>query len=453
MTSGAPQGSHPVPQAVFSPDRLAAVEAAGLAGTGPEESFDRLARLASSLLATPLAFVTVVDDHRSWYKSFIGGPEGAPRWGAVEESFCQYVVGSDTECIIGDARESELARHNPAVEKMGVVAWAGFPVRAPDGEVLGTLCAVDTRPREWTARDVQVLETLAAAASAEVALRAALRDEQAQRARAEVAARELSAANDALSRTAARAESLAATLSASLLPPRLISVPGLDAAARYRTASKHHEVTGDFYDLFEARPACWSAIMGDVRGKGPHAATLTAEIRYSVRAESAHRAAPSDVLAAVNASLDAGSDEVADPDSEAAERFATAALATFERDGRDWRVTLSLAGHPHPLLRRADGTVEALGAPGLPLGLFPDAPLVDVSVQLRSGDALLLFTDGLTEARAGDEEFGVHRLAEVLAESGTCTAEQLVAHIERRVAVFGQGEHRDDTALMALVAG
>src|SRR4051812_8198319 len=149
-----------------------------LLDTGPEEPFDRLARTAASVLDAPLAFVTVVDERRSFWKSCIGvdAPDPEDRQNPVEESFCQYLVGSRAELLVGDAAADPRTRDNPSVEKMGVRAWAGFPLWSPDGQVLGSFCVVDTEPRRWTARDAEVLRTLAAAASGEVALRGAVED-------------------------------------------------------------------------------------------------------------------------------------------------------------------------------------------------------------------------------------------------------------------------------------
>lgn len=443
MAEHSEQGAVGVPAAVFDPARLAAVHDTGLIGTGPEEVLDRLASLAATLVDAPLAFITLVDSERSWYKSFVGGTEDAQRWGLVEESFCQYVLGEDGPCIFGDVRSDERARGNSAIVEMGIAAWAGFPVRAPDGAVLGTFCVADARPREWTARDVHVLETLAAAASAEVALRVSLREEREQRAKAEAATAELAASHAELQRVATRAEALAVTLGASLLPPRLSPVPGLDVAARYRSAAPGQEVTGDFYDLFPAGRNNWSAVIADVCGKGPEAAALTAEVRYSMRAEAAHTTVPSKVLAAVN--------DILHSNAALAERFATAAYASLRRRGETWRVSLCLAGHPHPLLRRADGEVLTLGEPGLPLGLFPDASLRDRRVTLHPGDVLLLYTDGLTEARRGSEEFGMERVAQIMADTDPTSAEGLVARLHNEVTAFAEGG-RDDTALVAMVA-
>ena len=157
-----------------SPRRLAAVRATGLLDTGAEESFDRLTALARQLLGTPFAFLTVVDDERSFWKSRLGIAEDGPRQNTLAESFCQYVVDRGEPMVLADVRADERTGQNPSIESMGVVAWAGFPVHTPDGQVMGTLCVVDTEVHPWSEDDVRVLEQLAAIAGREVALRAAL---------------------------------------------------------------------------------------------------------------------------------------------------------------------------------------------------------------------------------------------------------------------------------------
>lgn len=234
-----------VPAAVLDPARLAAVRRTGLLDTGPEEAFDRLTRLAATLLGTPFAFVTVVDDTRSFWKSCIGvgSIDPADRQNPVRESFCQYVVGADAELIVSDTRADARTAANPSIESMGVAAWAGFPIHSPDGLVLGTFCAVDTSARQWTPHDVEVLSTLAQAAAGEIALREAVDD-------ARTATRRAEQATAMAQRATAQITHLAGTLQESLLPPHLPQIPGAQVAVRYRRGGDGADVLGDFYDVF-----------------------------------------------------------------------------------------------------------------------------------------------------------------------------------------------------------
>jgi DNA-binding CsgD family transcriptional regulator len=160
------------PSRVRRPERLAAVRATGLLDTPPEALFDTLTALAAELMDAPFAFVTIVDDARSFWKSAFGDVGGA-RENAVGDSFCQYVIDVDGPLLIGDTRDDGRTSSNPSIGSMGVVAWAGHPIRDPSGEVLGTFCVVDTRVREWTATHGRTLEAMASAVAAEIRLRGA----------------------------------------------------------------------------------------------------------------------------------------------------------------------------------------------------------------------------------------------------------------------------------------
>lgn len=160
---------------IHDPARLAAVRETGLLDTDPEAAFDDLARMAATLLEAPYAFITLVDDRRSFWKSRIGlGSDPAAAFqNTVEESFCQYVIGSGEPLIIGNTAADPLTAGNPSIASMGVAAWAGFPLMGPDGHVLGSFCVVDVVVRTWHERDVDVLRVLSRAAAREIALRSA----------------------------------------------------------------------------------------------------------------------------------------------------------------------------------------------------------------------------------------------------------------------------------------
>ncbi len=439
-------------QEVRDPRRLEAVRTSALLDSEPEERFDRLAGLAALLLEAPVALITVVDDQRSWFKSCIGVPVGGEHQVPVGSSFCQYVIDSSRPLIVDDARHDTRTAGNPSIDALGVAAWAGYPVTAPSGEVLGTLCVVDTVPRRWTDRDVTVLETLADAVSANIALRASLAAEQQARREAEEAAAQaaLVAAESAeLSRmllaSSERFASLAQTLQQSLLPPHLPDVPGLELAARYLPAASGQEVVGDFYDVFQAGRSSWGLVMGDVSGKGPQAATLTGLARYTVRAAAMRTRVPSRVLRLLNDALLLH----ADADDE---RFMTVTYANIRPRQGDApvEVALSSGGHLPPLVHRADGSVEMIREPGMALGLFADPTLVNRKLSLAPGDALVLYTDGVTEARHQDRQFGDEGLVAAVAETRGMAAADKARHLEETVERFRDGTRHDDTAVLVL---
>ncbi len=230
---------------------------------------------------------------------------------------------------------------------------------------------------------------------------------------------------------------IAHTLQQSLLPPQLPEVPGVEVAARYRPAGEGIDVGGDFYDLF-AVDDDWGLLIGDVCGKGPEAAALTALTRYTVRAAAPGNPHPRDVLDTLNAAILRQRDDG---------RFCTAIFARLEISPRR-RLRLCNGGHPPALRLRAGGDIETLPARGDLLGVYSDPRLVDHEVELEPGDTLVFYTDGVTEAQAPDRILQSGHLAEVLVEHGDAPPARLVELIE--AAAVGQGEPRDDIALMVL---
>ena len=240
-----------------------------------------------------------------------------------------------------------------------------------------------------------------------------------------------------------RFRSLAQTLQASLLPPHLPEIPGVELAAAYRPAAKGVDVGGDFYDVFPLEQQTWGIVVGDVCGKGPEAATLTAFARYTLRAAAVHHAAPSLAIATLN-------EAVLRDDRHEPGRFLTLVFARMRPADGGAELTLSLGGHPSPLVIRANGLVELAGDPGTLVGVEPRPELRDTVVRLGPGDTLLCFTDGVTDVRRGADFFGDTRLVELAADCAGLAPEKLIRRVEQALDEFGGGISRDDTALLAL---
>ena len=233
------------------------------------------------------------------------------------------------------------------------------------------------------------------------------------------------------------------TLQSSLLPPGLPTIDGLELAARYRAAGEGNEVGGDFYDVF-AWDEAWAVVIGDVCGKGPDAAAVTALARYTLRAVTLHEHTPSAALLTLNDAMlrQLGGDE-----------FCTVALARVQPlGGGRFRTTLSLGGHPPPLVLRASGRVDALSQKGTLLGVVREPHLEDREHVLDAGDTLLLYTDGVTEARVRSWELGEEGLASLLSNGTGKSPAEIVETIERAVVGVQAGEPRDDIALVAIRA-
>jgi serine phosphatase RsbU (regulator of sigma subunit) len=234
---------------------------------------------------------------------------------------------------------------------------------------------------------------------------------------------------------------IARTLQESLLPPELPDVAGAEVAATFHPAGEAVEVGGDFYDVFDTSHG-WSVVMGDVCGKGADAAAVTALARYTLRTLGIQETSPAEVLRKLNeALLRQRSDR----------RFCTVAYATLQLNGSgSAEVCLATGGHPLPYVLRADGSVEAVGHPGTLLGVLPDVQLTDTAVQLGKGDVMVLYTDGVTEARGPDGMLGSDQLAAVLASCAGLDAKSVAARIESAALEIQEGNPRDDIAILAV---
>jgi GAF domain-containing protein len=161
-------------EALAEPGRLAAVRDALLLDTAPEESFDRLARLAARVVGAPVALVTAVDEDRQFFKSCLGLPEpwATRRETPLSHSFCQHVVTAREPVIIADAREDPRVADNLAIRDLGVIAYLGVPLMTAGAHAIGTLCVIDHEPRIWTSDEVSLVTDIAAAVVTEITLRA-----------------------------------------------------------------------------------------------------------------------------------------------------------------------------------------------------------------------------------------------------------------------------------------
>jgi PAS domain S-box-containing protein len=238
---------------------------------------------------------------------------------------------------------------------------------------------------------------------------------------------------------------VARTLQESLLPPHLPTIPGLDVAARYCAAGEGNEVGGDFYDLFATGGGSWGVVIGDVCGKGPDAAALTALARYTTRASAMQVSTPKEILTALNEGI---------LDQTPAERFATVAYARVESPTEgvaEREIVVACAGHPFPIVRRNDGTVEEVGEEGTILGIMADIDLHDSTISLAPGEFMVLYTDGVTEARAPDGNlFGGWKIRNLLESCEDMDADAIAERLAHTVIEYQNGDPRDDIAILVL---
>jgi two-component sensor histidine kinase len=181
------------PGSLDDPHRLAALREAGLLDTAPEPEFDRLTRVARHMFRTPIVLISLVDDRRQFFKSQQGLPEpvASLRETPLSHSFCKHVVTSGEPLIIADASTHEVARDHPAVRDLDVGAYLGVPLRAPGGEMIGSFCVLDHRPRNWTDVDSSVLEDFSRMVTDEIALRQEIHKREAAERHLTILVREL----------------------------------------------------------------------------------------------------------------------------------------------------------------------------------------------------------------------------------------------------------------------
>ncbi|MFG2385497.1 PP2C family protein-serine/threonine phosphatase [Streptomyces avermitilis] len=241
-----------------------------------------------------------------------------------------------------------------------------------------------------------------------------------------------------------RLQEALAVLQQSLLPSTLPTVPGLEVASHYHTASPDL-IGGDFYDLFPLDGTRWAFFLGDVCGKGPKAAAVTSLTRYTLRAAALHEPDPVNVLATLNTVLHeryTGSEP----------RYCTAIFGFLEPRSDGCAVHLASGGHPPALVQRADAETDYLPTPGgMLIGVMPRAHFTAARTVLLPGDTLLLYTDGLTEARVGPQRelYGDEALRAFTAAQPPAGPQALITALTGLLAGFGEGLD-DDTALLTL---
>ncbi len=262
---------------------------------------------------------------------------------------------------------------------------------------------------------------------------------EADRSIAEQLARAAAVAVDNARLATSRLE-VAQTLQRSLLPEVLPTIEGWEIAADYRPAGAQGEVEvgGDFYDVFEVAGG-WIVLMGDVTGKGVQAAAVTSLVRHGARFLAKQQHSPGAILSLLDEAL-----------REHGGLWLCSALCMRLRDDG---AVISSAGHPSPLIVRQDGRIREIAPTGPILGAWSDSTWDDYPVAVAPDETLLLYTDGVTDARAEHGRFGLRRLKRVLRNNATKSPTELLLGLGAVLDDF-QGEARsDDTAMLALRLG
>jgi serine phosphatase RsbU (regulator of sigma subunit) len=232
---------------------------------------------------------------------------------------------------------------------------------------------------------------------------------------------------------------IAQTLQEGLLPPTVEAPPGWETAVLFRAAGSANEVGGDFYDLIRLNGS-WVGFVGDVTGKGAPAAAITARARYTMISVAQLTGQAGRALEHLNSALvEFGGLP-----------FCTMACIQLMGDGEGNRVEITSAGHPLPYVL-ANGGATIAGQPGPLLGFDPEAKWAHRSVTLEPGEAIVLYSDGVTDTVGPDRErFGDQRLARLLEANQGATAAELVDRLDRELLEFQASEQSDDIAVLVL---
>lgn len=367
-------------------ERLAAVQRYDVLDSPRDGAFERITRLAARHFDVPVSIVSIVDSDRIWFKSHHGiEVDQIDR----EPGLCASAILGDEPWVVKNAALDPRTLANPLVAgEMGLRFYAGAPLKTRDGFNLGTLCVIDQQPREFSDEDAEILAELAEVVVDELELRLAARRTVGE----QTALRE-------------QAEFLARELQASLLPPDLPVLDGAEISSLYMPADAA-VVGGDFYDAFATGDG-WLLAVGDVSGKGVRAAAVTGLARHTVRSAAQWTPRPAAILDNLNRTMLL--DQRGDID-----HYCTLILALAQATADGFQLTFASAGHLPALIIRGDGSCEEISGTGPPAGWHAEPLYTEVTVEIEPGDRVLMYTDGLTEARRDGALLGAQGVREIV---------------------------------------
>lgn len=410
--------------------RMAAVRRYDILDSPPDGAFDHITRIAATFFNVPISIISIVDADRIFFKSHHGI---AVNEVSRDPGLCASAILRAEPWVVRDAKIDPRTLANPLVSgELGLRFYAGAQLTTSDGHNLGTLCVIDQKPRDVTPAEIEVLRDLAKIVVDELELRLSAQ----ARFRIE---RELVAT---LAEHKERADALIHTFQASLLPSSVPMIAGLDVATFYKPANSS-QVGGDFFDIFRIEEGIWGIAIGDICGKGPEAAARTAQARYTIRTAAKYHRSPSQVLSVLNAAMFAEGDEPA--------QLSTVCFAVWESNQahKCGRLTLANAGHPLPIMSSNGSAPAPLGVPGDMLGAFEAPSFTDLTRDLAAHDAVMFYTDGLTDARIGNRSFGAEGLSKLVQYNNGGGASGLVNKI-RETLSRADVRQKDDVAIVAI---
>ena len=403
----------------------------------PATTMQRLAELAAPALGDWCAVHLVEGDYAHPVAMASGDPEAtatvrdlserhpipisAPAGlGAVVRTGEPVVLRSvSMEAVRASTQEGELVDLLSRLRAITIIPMSF------QGRVLGTMTLSNTTDRELSDDDIALASELAARAAQAVT-------------------------NARLYQDRAR---VASTLQASLLPTSPTIIPGVDVATRFVPAAEGVDVGGDFYDVFRLGTAedltpTWAIVIGDVRGKGADAAAITGIARATIRATALDERSPAAMLQRLNQVLLATANDQPDVIGASEPRFCTACVITVTPSAGGAELVVASGGHPLPYVVRSDGRLEEAGRHGGLIGVVPAPTIHDIRVHLASGDAIVLYPDGVTERHDGARFFDDVGLERVLAGCAGRTASEVARAVEEATRGFAATTLTDDVALV-----
>jgi PAS domain S-box-containing protein len=388
--------------------QLQHITEAALSHLSRDDLLDELLVRIADTLNVEVALMLLMDDEREYLtvRATLGLDKSLEREAiAVGRGVAGRIAARGRPEFASDISEIELSF--PELRDQGIRALGGVPLIAEE-EIIGVLLVGTASARAFSSDDELLLRLTADRLS--VAIEHA--------------------------RLYEREHNIAVALQRSLLLARLPQIPNVSLAARYLPGGAGVEVGGDWYDVIALPEGRVGLVIGDVAGRGTRAATIMGQLRNTVRAYAFEGASPPRVLGRVNRMVNSF------------ERTGMATVTYIVFDPDTGQMLLTSAGHPPPLLRRADGSVRFLyGGRSVPLGVMNDAQYEADQMQLDPGDVLMLYTDGLVESRSVGLEEGMTRLSTIVAGAPD-EVEALCEHILEKL--FDDKAILDDVAFVAL---
>ena len=400
---------------------ISKVGVALLSSSGLDNTLDQVASLVFDAVPAERVVIMLRDD-----KSEAGMEIKVARTRGVDEPIDQVrisrtimneVLDNGTSVLTSDAQQDPRFISETIVLQ-GIRSVLAVPLSVDERHVFGLIYADSpTHEVTFSTEHLNILTTLASVASIRVE-NASLMDERINRERME---RELE---------------LATEIQQRFQPSGPPVVEGYEFQG---ISFSCYEIGGDYYDFIERHDGKMLVALGDVSGKGTAAALLMSSLHAAIHGQIAAKRSLDETITSVNEYL---------AENTPANRFVTLFIA--ELDPATGEVRFINAGHNPPLLARADGTIEQLESGGLPLGIMPFSEYEAGTVQLRPGDALVIYSDGVSEANNLDEdEFGMERLSAVIRANVTASASGIRDKVESALSEFtGTAAPNDDITLV-----